>query len=223
MPGISKRKKSHINLHRSPSSRRKIAVSLFAGAGGLDLGFEQAGFDVRVALEWDARSCETLRHNRPHKAVIQKDIALVTPEEILSAGKIKPGNVFAVIGGPPCQGFSQIGKRNPKDPRNFLFREYLRIVEGLRPAVFLMENTEAITFARNREIFLSILEAGMKIGYAVGYARLCATDFGVPQRRRRCFIFGRRLPDFTQFMLPPTTVRDAIEALMNVEVRTNGL
>jgi DNA (cytosine-5)-methyltransferase 1 len=200
---------------------KKIVVSLFTGAGGLDIGFEAAGYDVRVAVESDKACCDTLRLNRPTKAIIQKDIREVTHEEILSAGRIRPGSVTAVIGGPPCQGFSQLGKRNPNDPRNFLYREFLRIVEGLRPTMFLMENTSAIVNIRNRQVFLDIIQAAQKAGYATGHQVLNAVDFGVPQRRQRCFIVGRRMPDFASHRLPSVTVGQTIKDLVEAEVRKN--
>lgn len=200
----------------------KIVVSLFAGAGGFDLGFEKAGFNVRVAVERDKTCCATLRQNNPKKAVICADIETVTADAIFKAGKMKQGSVFAVIGGPPCQGFSQAGPRNPKDPRNFLYSEYFRIVEGLKPRVFLMENTSGILCSRNMPVFRELLFTGQKLGYAVGYRLLNAVQFGVPQERRRCFVFGRRLPDFERLVRKPQTVGDAISDLEDKEVSFNG-
>lgn len=124
--------------HRAPDAKgrcmEKIAISLFAGAGGMDIGFEQAGYEVRVAVEQDKRCCETLLYNAPQKIVIGKKIEEVTAEEILKAGRVKRGRADIVIGGPPCQGFSQLGPKNPYDPRNFLFKDFFRIVEGVAPA-----------------------------------------------------------------------------------------
>lgn len=200
----------------------KIVVSLFAGAGGFDLGFERAGLNVRVAVERDKACCETLRLNNPKKAVICADIETVTAKAILNAGKIKPGSVFAVIGGPPCQGFSQAGPRDPKDPRNFLYSEYFRLVDGLKPQVFVMENTSAILNSRNMPVFRELLFTGQKLGYAVGYRLLNAVQFGVPQERRRCFVFGRLLPDFDQMARKPRTVGYAIFDLADKEVAFNG-
>lgn len=202
--------------------KKKTVVSLFAGAGGFDLGFAQAGFNVKVAVENNPYCCATLRHNFPDKIVIQKNIEEVTPEEICKLGRLRPVKIAAVIGGPPCQGFSQLGKKDPNDPRNFMFKEYFRITAGLSPQMFLMENTAALFFPRNQNVLTQILAMANDIGYAASPIKLNAADYGIPQYRHRCFIFGRKLPSLDRFTEGVKTVKDAIADLQKKKVTING-
>ena len=131
------------------------AVSLFSGGGGLDIGFEEAGFEVEVCVDNDFESCKTLRHNRPDWTVFEGDIRDFAP----SAG------ADVVIGGPPCQGFSTAGKGNPDDPRNFLWKEYFRIVQAVDPRAVVLENVAGLTHRRNREHLRGITCTLKKLGF----------------------------------------------------------
>jgi len=172
---------------------KPTVISLFTGAGGLDLGFEQAGYEIRVCVENDPVTCKTLRRNRPHWKIIEKDIRFVTTEEILEAAGLRAGEPTVVTGGPPCQPFSTLGKRKAlEDPRGALLREFIRVVNEARPRVFLFENVPGLCSVNRGRILKELLEAFNDIGYNVNYDILNAADYGVPQVRKRLFILGSR-------------------------------
>lgn len=158
-------------------------LSLFSGAGGLDLGFERAGCETVAAVDNDPESCKTLRFNRPGWNVFEGDIRDYQPN--LS-------NIDIVIGGPPCQGFSSAGKGDPTDPRNFLWREYMRVVSRVKPRAVVLENVSALTHRKNGDHLSGIMEALEAEGYSFKWGVLNAADFGVPQARRRLFVIGLR-------------------------------
>src|SRR5258708_1301496 len=133
------------------------AISLFSGAMGLDLGLEKSGLDVRLCQDIDPMSCATIKLNRPNLVVLKGDLREISTEEILIASGLKRGKAFLVVGGPPCQSFSTAGRRESiADPRGSLFREFLRVVEEVRPRFFLMENVKGLMSAavRHRPIHL---------------------------------------------------------------------
>lgn len=161
-------------------TRTFSVLSLFTGGGGLDIGLEMAGLNTVACVDNDPESCKTLRHNRPEWKVFEGDIRNFEPE----------GNFDLVVGGPPCQGFSTAGKGNPDDPRNFLWREYFRIVEKIRPLALLLENVAGMANKKNShhlEEFIAHLE---QLGYSVTYGILNAADFGVPQERKRLILLA---------------------------------
>lgn len=186
--------------HRDPP----IGISLFSGAGGFDLGFEQAGFDVRVMVENQAEACDTLRLNRDvfndhtEPEIIQKDIREVTTKEILNAADIGIGEATVVFGGPPCQGFSLAGNRDPNDKRNALYLEMVRIVHQAKPVYFVMENVPGLATMEDGEVIKQVCNEFRQGGYNVTWSVLNAANYGVPQRRRRVFIMGRRIDVVTQ-------------------------
>jgi DNA (cytosine-5)-methyltransferase 1 len=192
---------------RHGAVRRPVAVDLFCGAGGLSLGFEQAGFDVVAGVEYDAVHAAVHMFNFPRCVVICADAATVTARAVRDAARVGSalhgrdwdGDIDVVIGGPPCQGFSTGGKRAFDDPRNQLVREYARLVGGLRPRYFVMENVpgiasvvagEAANAPRLIELLVEELES---FGYQVLPPRaLNACHFGVPQDRQRVILVGSR-------------------------------
>lgn len=186
-------------------------ISLFTGAGGLDLGFEAAGFETAVALEVDTRCVETLRANRSWP-VINEDVLQVPTSRMLSAGKLRVGEADVLIGGPPCQPFSKSGfwasgeARRLNDPRAGTLGAYMRVLEEARPRAFLLENVEGLGFRGKDEglkLITSELErinAAHGTRYTASIAVLNAADFGVPQLRRRLFVIGAR--DGTRFSFP---------------------
>ena len=181
-------------------------LSLFSGGGGLDLGFEQAGFVIRACVDSDPESCETLRWNRPSLDVYELDIGSF---EI-------PPEVDVVIGGPPCQGFSTAGKGDPNDPRNFLWQEYLRVVKAVAPRAVLLENVAGMANAKNRHHLDDVMSSLEGLGYSTEARVLNAADFGVPQVRRRLILMGVQgsVPTFPRGdSTHRRTVRDAIEDL----------
>jgi len=174
--------------------RRPVAVDLFAGAGGLSLGFEQAGFDVAAAVEIDPIHAATHRYNFPDCATIPKPIAEVSGRELRSVSGIGDREVDIVVGGPPCQGFSLIGQRMLDDPRNALVKEFLRLVVELSPAFFLFENVKGLTVGRHRRFLRELAAALQAAGYRVlmPWRVLNAANYGVPQDRARLFLIGAR-------------------------------
>lgn len=170
-------------------------LDTFAGAGGFSLGFELAGAKVIGAIEMDSWACETFKFNHPSATVMQGDITTMSDEQILNSfGKFNPE---IVLGGPPCQGFSICNKNSgdPKDPRNSLFEEFIRVGRLLKPQVMIMENVPNLIKAKteNKELVVDIIKSELRnLGYHVEHRILEATDYGVPQIRRRLVVIATR-------------------------------
>ncbi len=186
---------------------RPIGVDLFAGAGGLSLGFEQAGFDVVAAVEIDPVHCAVHKFNFPTTAILPHPIESLSGGDIATAARLDGRPVDCVFGGAPCQGFSLIGHRALDDPRNRLVREFVRIVAELDARTFVFENVKGLTVGRHRGFLDELVEEFAHAGYAVRvpWRVLNAGNFGVPQHRERLILLGARkgetLPDYPQ----PTT------------------
>ncbi len=202
-----------------PHDLTKIAhVDLFSGCGGFSTGFELAGFETAVALDIHPPSLETLRLNHPSAVSVLGDIRRVQEGEVASmVGAGRPALV--VTAGVPCQGFSLSNrKRHAEDKRNFLFLEFIRIAESLRPDVVVLENVSGLVSTKDGAFKRDIATAIEEIGYDVYFALLNAADFGVPQTRRRVFFIG--VPRGAKWLFPSAefgyssrpyrTVRDAI-------------
>ena len=159
-------------------------LDLFCGAGGLSLGFERAGFSVLKAVDTDPWSVSTYNHNRINKVAEVMSVTSLTSDYLNSLGAID-----GIIGGPPCQGFSNANRwqKNRNDPRNKLFFEYLKFVEVLRPKVILIENVKGILSRNNGFAKLKIESLINDLGYNVRSKVLLASDFGIPQYRQRAF------------------------------------
>jgi len=163
-------------------------VDLFAGAGGMSLGFQQAGYRIKSAVEIVEIACATHERNFPNTTVFCGDVA-----DFRSQLDPNSEKTHLVIGGPPCQGFSVAGKRDPNDPRNRLFEEFVRVVRDLQPDYFVMENVPGILTMSGGRVRDAILEAFEEIGYpGVSIAILEAADYGVPQFRSRAIFIGNR-------------------------------
>ncbi len=173
---------------KNSSKTKPIFIDLFAGAGGLSIGLERAGFQLAAATDWDHWSCETLRANHPGIPVKEGDIVNINLKEFEK--EIGTREIDLIVGGPPCQGFSQLGKQEATDPRNQLWRQYLRFVEHFRPKIFVMENVPQLLTSGEYE---QILEKATKLGYVVKAEVLHAVDYGVPQKRKRAIIIGSRI------------------------------
>lgn len=168
-------------------------IDLFAGAGGLSEGFKQAGFHILAANEIDPVFSETFIKNNPETKMFTGDIRNVSVEEFRKQCGINGEKVDVIVGGPPCQGFSIAGRRDPKDPRNSLFMEFIRFVDGFRPKFFVMENVTGILSmktASEEHVKDIIIHEFEKIGYNVNAKKVIAADYGVPQKRRRVFFIG---------------------------------
>ena len=181
---------------------RPIGIDLFAGAGGLSLGFEQAGFDVAAAVEIDPVHCAVHEYNFPKTAVIPHPIETLSGKDIAQAAGIGGRRVDCVFGGAPCQGFSLIGHRVLDDPRNRLVREFVRIVAELDARTFVFENVKGLTVGRHRAFLDELVEEFSEVGYEVRvpWRVLNAGNFAVPQHRERLILLGAQkgeaLPDY---------------------------
>ncbi len=198
-------------------------ISLFSGIGGLDFGFEAAGFETKVALELDRYSCRTIRMNRDW-TVIEDDINKVASGDVLRAARLRPGEADMLIGGPPCQPFSKAGywargdALRLDDPRADTLTGYLRILRDTRPRAFLLENVYGLAYEGKDEGLRHILDGieqinrGVGTNYKVSWRVVNCAEYGVPQVRERVFLIGSR--DGRQFRFPETTHAkpDALEA-----------
>ena len=196
------------------------AVELFAGAGGLSLGFEQAGFRIALAIEHDPKTSETYRFNHPSVDLIEEDVGAVDPNDCLARIGVEREGLTALIGGPPCQGFSESNRRTRTldNPRNHYYVEFFRFLDAMRPLWFVLENVAGLKTLAGGLLLQNILDRGRMAGYTVNVYELDATEFGVPQVRRRIFVVGCRSgviptpprkthgPELTPFV----TVREAI-------------
>ena len=158
-------------------------VSLFTGAGGLDLGFKKAGFDIIWANEYDSTIWQTFEHNFPETKLDKRSIVDVPASEVPIAD--------GIIGGPPCQSWSEAGAgRGINDKRGQLFFEYIRLLKDKQPAFFLAENVSGILHPKHKEAFDDILKQFEEVGYNISYKLLNANDYGVPEDRLRVIIVG---------------------------------
>ncbi|EPY04403.1 DNA-cytosine methyltransferase [Paenibacillus alvei TS-15] len=215
-------------------------LDLFAGCGGLSEGFVTAGFNVAASIEIDEKACETKRLNHPDTKVIQADLTQYSPTDLLEETKIKEFDL--IIGGPPCQGFSLIGTRLGtsklgkfiEDPRNKLYKEFVKYVRFFQPKMFLMENVPGLFSMHQGQIKEQILEDfsmddpnGEFIGYEVKAQIVKAVEFGVPQTRERAIFIGVRKDISVTFEHPSAvftednyfTVRDAIGDLPKLGIK----
>lgn len=181
---------------------RPIGVDLFAGAGGMSLGFEQAGFDVLAAVEIDPVHAATHEYNFPDAATFAESIKRLSGERLRRESKIGNRPVTCVFGGAPCQGFSMIGKRALDDPRNALVKEFARIVVELDARTFVFENVKGLTLGTHKILLEEIVEAFDHAGYAcrLPWKVLNAANFETPQSRERLILIGAKkdavLPDY---------------------------
>ena len=195
-------------------------VSLFAGCGGSSLGYSMAGFRELLAVEWDDNAVETFRLNFPGVPVYHGDIAKLSVEEALKQTGLQPGELDVLDGSPPCQGFSTAGKRVMDDSRNSLFREYVRLLRGLRPNVLVMENVSGMVKGKMKLIFAEILRELKASGYKVSARLMNAMYFNVPQSRERLIFVGVRedlgiVPSHPKAESRARTVRDALDGLLD--------
>lgn len=188
-----------------------IGVDIFSGAGGLSLGAEMAGFQVRFAVEKDKSAANTYRYNHPNTLVIENDIHNINPQDYLLPNE----HVSIVFGGPPCQGFSLSNTmtRNMKNPNNSLFEEFLRFVNEIQPDWFLFENVEGFAHFEKGKIQYLVEQRFRDMAYEVFPKVLWASDYGVPQHRNRFFMVGNRLGinfEYPESLGTKITVNDAI-------------
>lgn len=193
-------------------------IDLFAGVGGLSLGFEMEGFDILLANEFDQSIATAYKENHKSTNVVVGDITSLDLSKVFGEYVNK---IDVVIGGPPCQGFSQKGKRKTiNDERNFLFKHYVEVVKFVKPKYFVMENVPNLLTAE-KGFFLNEIKGLFKgYGYSIRYGVLNAADYGVPQNRRRAIIIGKYLATPPELPLPckqKVTIWDAISDLAYLE------
>lgn len=203
-------------------------ISTFAGCGGSSLGYKAAGFRELLAVDFNKQAATTFRKNFPGIPVWERDVTGVTAEEILTACSLKPGELDVLDGSPPCQGFSMAGKRNVNDSRNDLFRHYVRLIEGLQPKVFVMENVAGMIQGKMRGRFIEITKALKATGYTVKCKLMNAANYGVPQSRRRLIWIGVRSdlgiePSFPEASGRPVTVREALSGLTANDLKGSAI
>ena len=200
-------------------------ISLFAGAGGMDIGIENAGFQIVAASELDPHAANTYRYNNPSVDLIEGDID--DPENF---SKITGySNIDLVVGGPPCQGFSVAGKMDKDDPRSKLVFSYCSVVEKLRPKAFIMENVKSLgSLAKFQDVRNEIFRRMNNAGYQVTMQILNAKDFGVPQSRERVFFIGTKLDlpqvessHFDEYRQEAISLREAIGHLGRAGTKSN--
>lgn len=209
-------------------------IDLFSGCGGSALGFQQAGFDIKVAVDINKLASQSFKLNFPNAKVFTSDISKISSRELLKAADASSGKEIVVIACPPCQGFSTARRKSEarNDPRNRLIYEFLRVVKNLKPIAFVMENVPGLARGIGRPMFEDILEELNNIGYHTVYKVVDAADYGVPQRRKRLVLIGTRenresltFPEGTN-QNPDTdegglflwnTVRDAIHDLPKIK------
>jgi DNA (cytosine-5)-methyltransferase 1 len=190
-------------------------LSLFSGCGGLDLGFRKAGFNIIWANEYDKSIWDTYEFNHPETKLDRRDIRIIQSSEIPDA--------IGIIGGPPCQSWSEAGAgRGIDDSRGQLFYDYIRIIRDKKPLFFLAENVSGILAGKHAQAFNNILSEFKNTGYEVNYKLLNAQNFNVPQDRKRVIIVGYREDmggcfDFPKSSSKLYTLRDAIYDLSYVE------
>ena len=205
-------------------------IDLFAGCGGLSLGFEMAGFNIPLAIEIDEWASETYKKNHPSTKVLIDDITQILDLENIISNEDLP--IDGIIGGPPCQGFSLSGNRDKKDPRNSLFMEFVRFVKFFKPKFFVMENVPGILSMKtkdNERVKDIILSEYDSAGYNVTICKLNAAEYGVPQKRERVFFIGiRKDLNFNEEKIKPVpflseenqvTLEEAIMDLPQIKAR----
>lgn len=213
-------------------------IDLFAGAGGITEGFRKAGYICSCANDLDEEAKHTFTFNHPEVPYLLKDVREVTSKELLLKAGCHSNEIDVITGGPPCQGFSLAGQRLSDDPRNVLFREYIRIAKDIRPKVIFFENVFGIMSMQNGRVLNAIVTEFGEIGYQCKYALVNAADYGVPQARPRFVLIGVRgfdkkitFPEpthgkiindgqmdlFSKNILPYVTVEDALSNLPKID------
>lgn len=196
-------------------------VSLFTGAGGLDIGFKEVGYTTILASDIMSQARDSFVYNYPEVPFLLKDICQVTSDEIKK--NIGDKKVDVIIGGPPCQGFSNMGNKNSADPRNLLFENYVRLVRELQPTAFLFENVKGLYTMFEGRFFNKVVSSFLNIGYNLHFSLVNASNYGVPQKRERVIIVGTKIE--RPFLFPKHDYKGfgGISAYQNVGEAINDL
>jgi DNA (cytosine-5)-methyltransferase 1 len=199
-----------------------LGIDLFAGSGGISHGLLQAGLDMRLGIEIDPNFAVTLKENNKNMKVVVSDIRVIDPAEVVKSTGLRKKDIDLIVGGPPCQGFSQSNRRsrNLDNPLNNLYKEFFRFIRVLQPQVFLLENVAGLKTLHRGAVFRDILKTGEKVGYYVQWDVVNAEDFGVPQRRKRIIFIGTKQKTDNLFYVKENkavTVRSALDDLPILE------
>lgn len=196
---------------------RPLAVDLFAGAGGLSLGLEQAGYEIAAAVEFDPIHAAVHEFNFPQGTTFCADVSKISGAQIRAESEIGDREIHLVAGGPPCQGISMMGRRAIDDPRNALLKEFVRVVLELKPRYFVMENVAGLMVGKHRQLLDEVVELFEQDGtynVVTPVKVLQAADYGTPQSRRRMILLGSRkglqLPSYPQVTHTPRTIKGAL-------------
>jgi DNA (cytosine-5)-methyltransferase 1 len=204
-------------------------IDVFSGAGGLSCGLEMAGLNCLLGIDYDKHAMATFARNHQKAKIFCGDIHEITPELLLALTGNK--KIHAVVGGPPCQGFSTVGTGNPKDKRNSLFMQFLRITKELNPYFIIIENVTGLLAKKNEKSLKGIIKKFASMGYNLDVRVLSSQNYGVPEVRRRTIFVGTRINQESQFpklefdtyrgkkYIPPVTIGDAFKNLKD----KNGL
>ena len=179
-----------------------IVLDLFCGCGGLSFGFLDAGYNVVMGIDSWSDAINTFQHNHHNSIGITAKLGQVSPQKIQDENDIN--FIDVIVGGPPCQGFSIAGKKMIDDPRNFLYKSFVSFVEHFQPKAFVMENVPNIVSMDKQSIKKQIIHDFEKLGYTVACQILQASNFGVPQNRKRAFFVG--LKNGNSFTFPEPTI-----------------
>lgn len=192
-------------------------IDLFCGCGGLSKGFEMAGFNTVLAIDFWKDAVETFNNNHKNKVAICDDVSKISNDFLDDF--TKKNKITGIVGGPPCQGYSTVGKRDINDDRNYLYLQYCRIVEKVKREFFVLENVKGLLTLNNGKFKEDIVERFTKLGYIVDYKILNSADYGVPQNRNRVFFVGikNKKFKFPKEKLKKVTTYEAISDLTSYE------
>lgn len=205
-----------------------IVIDLFSGCGGSAMGFQQAGFEIKVAVDNNKTATDSFKMNFPECVVYLTDITSLSGKELLKAVGVKNGSKVVVIACPPCQGFSTARRRSERsnDPRNLLIFQFLKIIEEVKPVGFVMENVPGMAIGPGKTDYLTVLQKLHDLKYNTAERIVLASDYGVPQKRRRLIVIGvkslGKKPEFPENthsdneedgLLPLVTVRNVVRDL----------
>ncbi len=201
-------------------TKKPTVISAFAGCGGSSLGYKLAGFEELLAIDFDPNAVETFRLNFPEVEVLHENIKDVTVEQVLEVTKLKKGELDVFDGSPPCQGFSISGKRKIDDSRNDLFKDFVRMVDGLSPKVFVMENVTGMIRGHMKGRFNEILKDLKSLDYNVKVKSMNAKYYNVAQSRQRLIFIGVRKdlkiePSFPKASLNLISTEKALEGVVS--------
>lgn len=184
-------------------------IDLFSGCGGSAIGFKQAGFPIKTAVDIDVNASESFRANFPECKVFDTDISYISGSELLESSGLNKGENVILIACPPCQGFSSARRKSQRlsDPRNKLIFEFLRVVEEVKPLAFVMENVPGLATGIGKPLFLQVLQKLHELGYQTIYDVVNAADYGVPQKRKRLVLLGTNDPKL-RISFPRISYRD---------------